>query len=127
MKKTIALLLLAVLTYSCATYTITPEKFKQQFTAADTISKAAKINNPLLPLSNITYKANNIKGITVVDKKGMNMYLENSPSLEMRITQKNGKRRVVYFDTVELRNDTLYGGGSRFVKSIVRKIPLTVL
>lgn len=120
MKKIFLLIGFALVMTSCTTYTIAPEMFKQQFMDAGT--KEVSINNPLFPLSNITYSANNIKRLTVVDKQGLITYLENSPSIEIRVTQKNGKRRIMYFDTVELRNDTLYGSASRFI-GINRKIP----
>jgi len=85
-----------------------------------------KVNNPLLGNSGIVYKGNSIKTLMVADKKGNIKYIDNSPSIEMRVTQKNGKKRIMYFDTVELRNDTLYGEGSRLLGGFVRKIPFEV-
>ncbi len=121
MKKAAIILTLLILT-SCSTYTITPEQLKEQFIAAGEGMDTVKVNNPLFRFSNITYTANRIKKITVLDKQGLINYLDNSPSLEMRITQKNGKRQIMYFDTTELRNDTLYGSNSRFLKT-QRKVP----
>jgi hypothetical protein len=121
MKKAAIILTLLILT-SCSTYTITPEQLKEQFIAAGEGVDTVKVNNPLFRFSNITYTANRIKKITVLDKQGLINYLDNSPSLEMRITQKNGKRQIMYFDTTELRNDTLYGSNSRFLGT-QRKVP----
>jgi len=122
MKKAAIILILLIIVSSCSTYTITPEQFKAQFMAAEPGMDTVKVNNPLLRFSKITYSANRLKKITVLDKQGLITYLDNSPSLEMRVTQKNGKKRIMYFDTVDLRNDTLYGSGSRFVGT-QRKIP----
>lgn len=121
MKKAAIILILLILT-SCSTYTVTPEQLKEQFIAAGEGVDTVKVNNPLFRFSNITYTANRIKKITVLDKQGLINYLDNSPSLEMRITQKNGKRQIMYFDTTELRNDTLYGSNSRFLGT-QRKVP----
>ncbi|MCO6147722.1 hypothetical protein [Flavobacterium sp. NRK1] len=121
MKKAAIILTLLILT-SCSTYTITPDQLKEQFIAAGEGMDTVKVNNPLFRFSNITYTANRIKKITVLDKQGLINYLDNSPSLEMRITQKNGKRQIMYFDTTELRNDTLYGSNSRFLGT-QRKVP----
>jgi hypothetical protein len=81
------------------------------------------INNPL-NYGNITYFSNDIKSLIVVDKNGNIISLNNSPSIEMRVTHKNGKKYHFYFDTVILENDTLKGGRSRFIQSLIRKIPM---
>lgn len=114
------LLLLVVLCAACKTYTVDPESFRQQMKSAN--MKEVRVNDPMFIGGTITYYANSLKGISVVDKKGNPFYLGNSPSIEMRITQRNGKRRIVYFDTVELRNDTLYGRGSKLLNIAYRKI-----
>ncbi|MFV8839536.1 hypothetical protein [Salinimicrobium soli] len=82
-----------------------------------------EINNPLF-YRNIKYSSNNINRLIVLDKNGDKMYLENSPSIEMRITHRNGKKYILYFDTVILENDTLKGGRSRFAQSLTREIPM---
>jgi len=118
MKK-IAFLLL-IFCAACKTYTVDPESFRQQLKNAK--MREVTINDPILG-GTITYSANSLRGISVIDKKGNPFYLGNSPSIEMRVTQKNGKRRIVYFDTVELRNDTLYGRGAKLLNVAYRKIP----
>lgn len=122
MNKFLALFALILVAASCSTYTVTPESFKEQFIAAGPKMDTVKINDPLFRLNKINYSANRIKKIAVIDKQGLTSHLDNSPSIEMRITQKNGKRFVVYFDTVELRNDTLYGSRSRYL-GMPKKIP----
>ncbi len=123
MKEIILITLLALFS-SCATYVIPLNSFQEQM-SNDKIEnrKEVKINNPLL-LNNIAYKANNIEYIKVVDKNGNDHSLRNSPSIEMRITQKDGKKTIFYFDTVTLQNRIISGSKSRFVQSIVKDIPI---
>lgn len=105
-----------ILLFSCKTYTVSPEDFKKQLTtnAAGTL-KTNTINNPLQPNGVIQYQANNLQKIAVVDKAGAPFSLENSPSIEMRTTLKNGKKNIFYLDTVILENDTLKGEKSRLL------------
>lgn len=108
---------------SCATFTIPPESFKDQFTKSDNSKmKEVKVNNPLL-YKDFKYSSNDIKYLTVYDKKGKEMKISNSASLEMRVTLINGKRKYFYFDTVVLENDTLKGGKSRFMPGLTNSIP----
>jgi len=120
-------LLSILLLVSCTTYTIPVRSFKEQMMKVEPgTMKEVEINNPLLVsnASNIQYTSNNIERIIVVDKEGKKTYLDNSPSIEMRVTHSNGKKYHFYFDTVVLENDTLKGGRSRFVQGLTRAIPL---
>ena len=122
LKKYTTIGLLLIIT-SCKTYTIPTESFKKQFTKTEHIQeKEVEINNPLL-YGNLKYSANNIKTLNVVDKKGNELTIQNSPSLEMRVTHKNGKKYVFYFDTIILENDTLKGSRSRFTPNLTRSVP----
>lgn len=108
---------------SCKTYTITPEHFKSQFTKTDhNDRKTVEINNPLF-YSNHQYLSNDIKSLNATDQKGNLVLIPNSPSLEMRVTLVNGKKKYFYFDTVTLENDTLKGGKSRFMPGLKHNIP----
>lgn len=123
MKK-IAGFAILLLIVSCKTYTIPTESFREQMIKASSGNmKPVEINNPLLP-GNIRYNSNNIKRIIVTDKNGERTYLDNSPSIEMRVTKYNGKKYHFYFDTVILENDTLKGWRSRFVQTFEREIPM---
>lgn len=112
---------------SCTTYTIPTNSFREQMMKVEPgTMKEVEINNPLLVPNapNIQYTSNNIERIIVVDKEGKKTYLDNSPSIEMRVTHANGKKYHFYFDTVILENDTLKGGRSRFVQGLSRAIPM---
>ena len=82
-----------------------------------------EVNDPA-SYSNLKYQANSVKSIVVVDKKGNNVEIENSPKLEMRITRKSGKKYILLFDTVIVENDTLKGARSRILQNLRREIPL---
>lgn len=121
----LTLLFLVLLVISCKSYTIPIESFKEQmFAAGPENMKSVEVNNPLIGFhDNIAYKANTIQSLVVFDKNGNQTFLNNSPSIEMRITLKNGKKRIFYFDTVSIENKVLSGSQSRFINKR-RQIPL---
>ncbi len=109
---------------SCKTYTIPVDSFLEQMKKANSENtKDVEINNPLT-FGKIKYSSNNIDRIIVSDKTGLEMYLNNSPALEMRVTHKNGKKFIIYFDTAIIENNILKGGRSRFVQGLNREIPM---
>jgi len=122
MKIKILTILVGVLMGSCKTYTISPESLKSQLLESGNIRQEVEINNPLL-YGNIRYKANAIGHLSISDRDGNRLLMPNSPALEMRITQKNGKRNIFYFDTVILENDSLKGSKSRFIPGLTGSIP----
>ncbi len=116
--------ILVLIAYSCKTYTIPVDSFREQMMEAKPKNRVAvEINNPLA-YGNIKYFSNNISQLMVLDKKGNESFLDISPAIEMRVTHKNGKKYLLYFDTVILENDTLKGGRSRFAQGLTRAIPL---
>ena len=123
MKKILSLFTIIVLTLSCKTYIISPENFKKQIIESDANNlKEVKVNNPISPFSQITYRANSLKYLNVYDDKGSLSFMQNSPSIEMRVTLKNGTRKLFYLDTVTLENDTLKGEKSRIL-GLRSKVP----
>ncbi|MDO1514557.1 hypothetical protein Q2T41_18030 [Maribacter confluentis] len=117
-------LMLIALGVSCKTYTIPVDSFREQMKNTNSENKKdVEINNPLT-FGKIKYSANDIDRLVVFDKTGQEMYLSNSPSIEMRVTHKNGKKYILYFDTVILENNILKGGRSRFAQGLKREIPM---
>lgn len=103
-KKLLLPLFLIMLCFlSCKTYTVTPENFKKQVieNEGNTI-ELSKFKNTL-------YELDQLKFLTVYDKKGEVFQMQNSPSVEMRVTLKNKKRKIFYLNTLTLNNDTLSG------------------
>jgi hypothetical protein len=129
--KLITLIGILSLLFSCKTYTISVDSFREQMTKSGSEKlREVEINHPLVysrssPDRNLKYEANNIKSITVVDKSGNKVKLENTPKLEMRITRKDGKKNILLFDTVIVQNDTLKGARSRLMENLRREIPLS--
>jgi len=116
--------IIALLSTSCASYTIPVSSFREQMINAQPEKmKAANISTPLFFYS-IRYHSNDIESIKVIDKKGKECTMYNSPSIEMRVTHQNGKRYCFYFDTVVLENDTIKGSRSRFAPNLSHEIPL---
>lgn len=123
MRKKLTLLAVLLLMISCKTYTVEPENFKKQiFENNSNDLRDVAIENPIVRFSKIKYKANSLKYLNVYDKKGSLSFMKNAPSVEMRITNKNGKRKTFYLDTVTLENDTLKGEKSRILR-LKDKVP----
>ena len=101
--------------FSCKTYYIPVDSFKAQFNGID--SSKLKIVSTQGPMGDIVdYQANPIDYIKCVDKNNNSLELKNSPSIEIRFTEKNNKKTVFYFDRIFLQNDTLIVGDiSRFL------------
>lgn len=121
------LCLLAVIpALSCKTYQIPVDSFKQQFTAA-----AAKSRQGVVVIGPVgdrsTYTAYQMGSIKAVDKNGATVVLEVSPSLETRFFYGKGKHVTFYFDMIEFDGDTIYGGRSRFLPGLKKKIPISAV
>ena len=99
----------------CKTYYIPVESFKMQFNGID--STKLKLVHTRGPAGDIAdYLANPIDYIKCVDKQNNPFELKNSPSVEIRFTEKNNKRTIFYFDRIYLRDDSLIVGNmSRFI------------
>lgn len=109
--------------YSCKTYYIPVESFKKQLSDVDSTQlKIVKTRGPGGDVAE--YPSNSINEIKCVDKDGNKTELKNSPSIETRISTKNGKRATFYFDRIYVQNDTLIGYSSRFV-GLPKRIPLS--
>ncbi len=125
MKARRVLLLILVLTLmtSCATYYLTTDSLKYQFSGIDSTElKMVTVRGPVGEKHQ--YLANPINEIECLDKKGNPSTLVNSPSVEMRITITTGRKTIFYFDRVYLTDSTLVGVQSRFISSIRKTIKL---
>lgn len=106
---------LLLLLISCKTYTISPENFQEQIVNSDKNDLKSSDIKDSLQNTKKQYQAYKLDYLTVNDKKGKNFQLPNSPSVEMRVTLNNGKRKIFYLDTVILENDTLKGLKSKIL------------
>ncbi len=115
-------ILISAIFSSCKTYHIPVESFKKQLSDID--STQLRMVRTRGPAGGITeYPANPIDQIKCVDKGGNEIELQNSPSIETRITTSDGKRIILYFDRIYVQNDTLIGYRSLFI-GLPKRIPL---
>jgi hypothetical protein len=111
------------LTTSCSTYYLTTDSLRNQFSGVDsTTLRTVTVRGPIG--ERYSYLANPIDEIECTDKNGNASRLTNSPSIEMRVTQANGKRTIFYFDRIFVTDSTLTGVQSRFVSSMIKTIKL---
>ncbi len=114
LTKTGFLLLIVFGLISCKSYYISVESFKEQFAEIDsTVFKFVKTRGPAGDI--VEYRANPIEYIKCIDKDNNQIELKNSPSIEIRFTEKNKKRTVFYFDLVFLQDTMIIGDISRFI------------
>lgn len=119
-NKYVLILVICFTMFSCKTYTVSPQSFNEQFGNVDyDLSTSRSFSG------SIYYNGYKIKKINVIDKNGKKQVLENVPSLEMRITLNNGKRKNFYFDSMKLENDTLTGHKARFFPKMITKVPFS--
>lgn len=122
-KHIIRILLISGILTSCKTYYIPVKSFKEQLSDIDSTQlRMVRTRGPVGDIEE--YLANPIDKIKCVDSDGNETELQNSPSIETRITTNDGKRTVLYFDRIYVENDTLIGFQSRFI-GLSKKIPLT--
>jgi hypothetical protein len=118
--------LMLILTFSliaCTTYLIPVDSLRAQFSGID----STKLLNVVVrgPVGErYTYLANPIMTIKCIDKQNNPAGLNNSPSIEMRVTNTDNKKTTFYFDRIFVNKTYLYGVQSRFISSITKTIPL---
>jgi hypothetical protein len=101
---------------SCKTYYIPVESFRAQFDKVN--PKTLQVTTTRGPLGGLyVYPANQIKYIECVDKERHPYLLQNSPSIEIRFTDKNNKRTTFYFDGLYLSDTLIIGDRSRFIRA----------
>jgi len=98
----------------CKNYYIPIDSFTSQFSGIDSLKLS--IVNTRYPTGNIVqYYANQVDYIKCFDKNNNAYELKNSPSIEIRITEKNNKRTIFYFDSIYLQDSLIIGDKSRFL------------
>ncbi|MBK6265519.1 hypothetical protein JKA74_10765 [Marivirga sp. S37H4] len=126
MKKlfnNLASVVLVLMCLSCSTYTVTTENLTSQLSGIDSTNLTpVRVRGPLGEEYN--YLANPIDAIEVTDKKGNIVELTNMPSIEIRVTETNGKKTIFYFDRILIQENKLIGVQSRFISAIQQSIPL---
>jgi hypothetical protein len=122
-QRLLLLIIGALTTVSCSNYYLTTTSLRNQFAGIDsTRLRPVIVRGPLGEKYN--YLANPIDVISCFDKKGNVSELINQPSVEMRVTEINGKKTIFYFDRVLVTDSVLHGVRSRFAPSLSKSIKL---
>jgi len=110
MKRVTLAAICTCLSVCALAYTITKEQFVTMLKNAN--PKTVRIGG----VAHGEYKSNGVDFIDCYNKKGVLRKIANSPSIEVRITNKRGRRRVYYFDTILLQDSaTIVGCESRLL------------
>ncbi len=117
------LLILTFSTFACTTYLIPVDSLRSQFYGIDSTKLVSVIVRGPVG-ERYDYLANPIQTISCIDKQNNPASLNNSPSIEMRVTDTNNKKTIFYFDRIFVNKTFLYGVQSRFISSITKTIPL---
>ncbi len=111
---------------SCKTYLIPIESFKLQFANLDSSKfKEVETRGPIG--DKVRYKTYSIDYVNCVDNKGQNFQLQISPSLEIRFTDSNNKKTMMYLDLMQVKDEYVSGSDSRIISSIRKTIPLKTI
>jgi hypothetical protein len=121
--KVTILVIITVSLCSCSTYLIPVDNLRAQFAGIDSASFVnVFVRGPVG--ERYHYLANPLRTINCFDKKNNPAELINSPSIEMRITTRENKKTIFYFDRIFVSESFVYGVQSRFITSLTKKIPL---
>jgi hypothetical protein len=121
-NRFVLILFSSLIVLSCKTYYIPIESFNKQFKDIDSVN--LKVVNTKGPMGDVvSYKTYPIDYIECVDKENNPFDLKNSPSIEVRITDRNNKKTYLYFDQMYVQDSILKGDGSRFMY-FHKQIPL---
>jgi len=120
--KTSFSFLFALILTGCKTYYIPVDSFTEQMKDIDSVElKTVYTKGPMGDV--VSYQTYPIDYIKCVDKNNNPVELKNSPSIEIRFTDKNNKQTYLYFDQIYIRDSTVIGEGSRFI-DYQKQIPL---
>jgi hypothetical protein len=121
-NKAIIIILISFIITSCKSYYIPIDTFNKQFKDIDSV-KLISVNTRGPMGDVVTYKTYPIDYIKCFDKKNNLFELKNSPSIEVRVTDKDDKKTYFYFDQMYVQDSILKGDGSRFIY-FHKEIPL---
>jgi hypothetical protein len=121
MKKYCWMLILAAISFSSwKTYYMTPQSLAEQLSRVDP-NKIHDAYDFRLGLIGVALKGgknfyNGIDTLEVNDKKGQTVELPVTTNSAIRLTDRNGRRLTVYFDSMFMRDSMVYGSKSHFLK-----------
>ncbi len=120
MKTIYAIAAAVLLLTGCKSYSITTDSLVQQLKQDQHPAPDPKFEKYAM----FKYSSNHLKKIQCVDSKGDTAWVTPGKNTGLQITQKStGKKYMMYFDTVILENDTIYGLKSRLI-GVLRAFPV---
>ncbi len=111
---------LLLLVSGCSYYILTPEILVNQLETEQTIAPDLYFQQ----FSLVDYPSNNLEKIKCIDKNGNLVWLYPDKNTEFTVITKDSHKVKVYFDTMILQNDTLFGLRSRLLGGL-RSIPIS--
>jgi hypothetical protein len=122
---------LVLTTTSCKTYYMTPDSFKDQLQNIDP-NKITDAYDFRLGLVGVALKGgknfyNGITSIKVTDKHGNAIVHPVNTNTQVRLTNNDGRRIILYFDSVFLRDSLVYGSKSHFITLHVTPMNINTL
>ena len=121
--QTLSGLCIVLLLFSCKIYYIPIDSFKTQFANIDS-SRLKKVTAQGPIGDKLTYKTFVIDYIICVDNKGNTVKLPMSPLIEIRFTDNNNHKTIMYLDRITVTDDVVSGSRSRIISAIKKSIPL---
>ena len=111
MKTKFLLAIATVLLFSsCASYTITKESLIQQLGGFDNVSKISSVAS-----AGVKYNSNKLTKVNCKNKKGEDVTVFIDKNVMLKTTNNIGISSSLLFDTIFIKNDTLFGLKSRFL------------
>ena len=115
MKMLLILILFCIFIVSgCTTYYVSTQNFLEQFDSSGIQNRGFLFPNAI--------KGNNLDSLTCFDKKGNKHTIPVTPHTAIRITKTDNKRTQIYFDTIILKDSTITGSKSHFIKMTIDPI-----
>ncbi len=104
-------ILLLLMIYSCASYTVSKESLVRQLAEKQNVSRTHNVASV-----GTGYSSNHISSLKCYDKNGNEITINPDKNTTLAITnQITGKTVSLYFDTVSISNDSITGLKSRIV------------
>lgn len=119
-KINLLLLLFVLITLtSCSTYYMTPIGLKEQLQSVDS-TNIYETYDFRLGLAGVALNGgknfyNGLDSIKCIDKRGDEILLPVNTQTGIRLTDETGKRVILYFDSLFLKDNLLYGSKSHFI------------
>ena len=119
MKKITLYGIFSLFLTNCASFTLSNESLINQLKSNQKLKEVRNLSS-----LGSSYPSNNLKRIECIDKKGNNVWMYPDKNVSFIVQKKSNHNKIsIYFDTLILQNDTLFGLRSRILGGL-RKIPI---